>query len=50
MRRDDLGLIGIILFVLFLFGAGIWWKWYTYQDCRKVGHTVLYCLGRAMGD
>lgn len=30
----------IILAVIF----GVWWEVYRYLDCRKVGHTVVYCL------
>ena len=32
--------------VLLLLGFGMWWGWYKYQECRKVGHSALYC---AMG-
>ena len=37
-------------FVLFLLGAALWWKVYQYQDCRKVGHSVLYCLGKFLSE
>lgn len=23
----------------------IWWIHYYYKDCKKVGHTTLYCIG-----
>lgn len=23
----------------------LWWPIYKYNDCRRVGHSVLYCVG-----
>lgn len=29
----------------------IWWHWYRYEDCKAVGHSTLYCVGKlAFGD
>lgn len=26
----------------------IWWEWYKFQDCRAVGHSLLYCVGQVI--
>ncbi|MCK5132375.1 MAG: hypothetical protein KAR40_09530 [Candidatus Sabulitectum sp.] len=36
-------LIACIVFVLVVLAGGIWWKGYKYTDCKKVGHSTLYC-------
>ena len=33
-----------ILISIGLIGLGIWWGFYKYHDCIKVGHTKLYCI------
>ena len=33
-----IALIGIIVY------AAIAWEVYKYRDCKKVGHTTVYCL------
>lgn len=35
-----------ILIVLILLGLSLWWQIYAFNDCKKVGHSTLYCLGR----
>jgi len=46
---DDLGefftgsWFGIIFFIILL-SISIWWKIYKYHDCKKVGHSTLYCV------
>lgn len=32
----------VVFFVLLM----VWWSYYKYQDCLKVGHSVLYCVGK----
>lgn len=27
-----------------LLGFGVWWERYKFHDCRKVGHSRLYCV------
>jgi len=41
----DFGLVAIIVLIFVgLIGLGIWWDVYKYGDCRKVGHSKLYCI------
>lgn len=37
-------IIVYMLFIVVLFGLGIWWQTYKFHDCRRVGHTKLYCI------
>jgi len=46
---DILGLIAFALFLLAVLGFGVWWVFYSYNDCLKVGHSHLYCVIRAGG-
>lgn len=32
-----------------LIGGCAWWKVYAYHDCKRVGHSALYCVIR-IGD
>ena len=41
-----LGVACIVLFALVVISGTVWWSWYKYQDCVKVGHSKLYCIGR----
>lgn len=36
-------LAAIALFILFI-GLMVWWDVYKFHDCRKVGHSMLYCV------
>ena len=36
--------IGILLALALILPFAIWLAIYKYSDCRKVGHTVLYCI------
>lgn len=36
-------LAGLILILCFI-GLPIWWTIYKFKDCRKVGHSTLYCV------
>lgn len=40
-----LAILGFVLLLLLT----IWWSSYKYQDCLKVGHSTLYCIGRMIG-
>lgn len=33
-----------VLVFLVVFGLAGWWQVYRYQDCKKVGHSTLYCV------
>lgn len=33
----------IVLFCA-LAASAIWWQVYKFHDCRRVGHTKLYCI------
>ena len=37
---------GFVLLLLMVVAAAVWWSFYKYQDCLKVGHSTLYCIGR----
>lgn len=34
----------LIIVVLLIIPFQIWWQFYRYHDCKKVGHTTLYCI------
>lgn len=38
----------MVLLVVLLFAAGlavgVWWTFYKFNDCRRVGHTLTYCI------
>lgn len=36
----------IAVLVIAIVGGGIWWTTYKYKDCRKVGHSKIYCVGK----
>ena len=36
----------IVIAVICLICLSVWWNIYAYQDCKKVGHSTLYCIGR----
>ena len=27
----------------------VWWQVYAFKDCKRVGHTTTYCIGRIGG-
>jgi len=35
----------IVVFGAVLAGT-IWWQVYQFHDCRRVGHSLLYCIGK----
>lgn len=39
----------IIIIIVVVFTFGIWWSFYQYKDCLKVGHSILYCIGKFIG-
>lgn len=43
-RSSFLGCAGLLLLV----GLGVWWGWFKYGECRKVGHSVMYCVMTVM--
>jgi hypothetical protein len=36
----------MVLVVLAALAIGIAWQVYAFRDCKKVGHSTLYCLVR----
>ncbi len=44
--KDWLKVIGMVLGVILLFGVGCAWQIYAFKDCKKVGHSTLYCIGK----
>lgn len=32
------------LFVVAIVGLAIWWPLYKFHDCKRVGHSALYCV------
>lgn len=36
--------IAYVVIVVVVFGLAGWWQTYRYHDCKKVGHSTLYCL------
>lgn len=33
-----------ILLFIGIFACGIWFEVFKYKDCKKVGHSKLYCI------
>ena len=44
--KDLLELIGLVAGVLLLLALIFGWEVYAFRDCRKVGHSFWYCVGR----
>lgn len=44
--RDFFSLVALTLLMVFIFGFGIGYKVLTYKECRRFGHSVMYCFGR----
>jgi len=45
--KDMNRIIKLILFVVVItifVTSGIWIEMYRFKDCKKVGHTALYCI------
>lgn len=38
--------LAMILFVIMLFAIVIAWQVYAFKDCKRVGHSTMYCIGR----
>ena len=36
--------LGILIIILLLGGALLCWPIYKYKDCKRVGHSTLYCV------
>ena len=43
-----LGALIILVVISVLLVATGWWNYYKYQDCLKVGHSKLYCVGKVL--
>jgi len=44
---DKLKLIGMLLAVLVVLSIPVGCKVYQFSDCKKVGHSTLYCIIKA---
>lgn len=42
--RDALTFLAVIVVIVVSLTALLWWPVYKYKDCRRVGHTPLYCV------
>lgn len=38
--------LGMITLFLALVGLLVWWNVYAFADCKRVGHSTIYCIGR----
>ena len=38
--------ISAIILFLIIIAAISWWNVYSFADCKKVGHSTMYCIGR----
>lgn len=50
--RDEERSMAIAIFVVILvifFGLALAWEVYAFRDCRRVGHSLFYCIGRIGG-
>jgi hypothetical protein len=36
--------VPLLLLIVGIFGLAIWWQVYKFHDCKKVGHSTLYCV------
>lgn len=44
--KANLAIIGVFLFVAVLIVGAVWWTKYKFDDCRMVGHSWVYCVGK----
>ena len=44
--KDGTTVLVLAGFVVCLLVGGIWWTAYKYKDCKAVGHSTLYCVGK----
>ncbi len=40
--------LAILALLLGIPATVLWWEWYKFQDCQSVGHSMLYCVGKAI--
>ena len=43
-RWSSTELYAAIAFVGLVAVGAIWWRYYTFTECRSVGHGILYCV------
>lgn len=42
---DKLGALLLLVVILVIVGGALlWWPIYKYHDCKRVGHSTLYCV------
>ena len=44
--KDTITYFIIILILIGVLSIPIAWNIYAFKDCKKVGHSTLYCIGR----
>ena len=44
--KDLLSLVLMVVFFMGIIWTAIGWNIYAFKDCKKVGHSTLYCIGR----
>lgn len=44
MIKEFTKIIAILILFSITLSLIIWWPIYKYIDCKKVGHTMLYCV------
>lgn len=37
-------MLGILVIIAAVVIGPVWWRVYRYNDCRRVGHSRLYCV------
>lgn len=42
--KNGLQIIGVAIGISLIVAFGSWWEIYKYHDCKKVGHSGLYCV------
>lgn len=47
MKENSLVIL-IVLAVVCILAGGVWWTAYKYKDCKAVGHSTLYCVGKIL--
>ncbi len=34
----------LIILIVTILAISIWWQVYRFQDCKRVGHSTVYCI------
>ena len=44
--KNPISIIAAVALLIGILVVAVWWEVYKYHDCKKVGHSMLYCIGR----